>query len=78
MKYIYARTSTKEQNVDQQAEHLLTLHGDAEVFKEKTSGKTLDRPILNKLTNKVSAGDIIIVLSVSRLGRNTEEMLAFI
>ncbi|GAD03603.1 recombinase family protein [Agarivorans albus] len=78
MKYIYARTSTTDQNVDQQAEHLLTLHNDAEVFKEQTSGKSLDRPVLNKLTNIVSAGDIIIVLSMSRLGRNTEEVLAFI
>lgn len=78
MKYIYARTSTTDQNVDQQADHLLKSHADAVVMKEQLSGKTLDRPVLNELVQKVVADDVIVVLSVSRLGRNTEDVLAFI
>ncbi|ACT60556.1 recombinase family protein [Hirschia baltica] len=78
MKYIYARTSTQHQNVDQQAEHLLRSHSDAKVLKEQESGRSLDRPVFNELKNLLVKGDVVVVLSVSRLGRNTEEVLSFI
>jgi len=78
MKYIYARTSTTEQNVDQQVAKLQEKHSDATVYKEQESGKSTDRPVFNELKEKVKAGDSIVVLSVSRLGRNTVQVLEFI
>lgn len=77
-KYIYARTSTTDQNVDQQATKLLEKHSDAIVYQEQISGKSTDRPAFNELKEKVKAGDSIVVLSVSRLGRNTVQVLEFI
>ncbi|MBM5021163.1 recombinase family protein [Vibrio parahaemolyticus] len=77
-KYVYARTSTTDQNVDQQAEHLLRKHSDAVVMKEQMTGKTTDRPVFNELKSRVVSGDTVVVLSVSRLGRTTEGVLAFI
>ncbi|WIH28515.1 recombinase family protein [Photobacterium damselae] len=76
--YIYARVSTSEQNVEQQVSHLKTLSPNAIVYKEHCSGKSLDREEFNKLKKAVRKGDRITVLSVSRLGRNTVEVLQFI
>ncbi len=78
MKYIYARTSTQHQNVDQQADYLLRSHSDAKVLKEQESGRSLDRPVFNELKSMLVKDDVVVVLSVSRLGRNTEEVLSFI
>ncbi len=77
-RYIYARTSTTEQNVNQQAEFLKRIWTDAQAFTEQQSGKDLDRPVLNNLKDRVKEGDALLVLSVSRLGRNTIEVLNFI
>lgn len=77
-KYIYARTSTTDQNVNQQVTKLQEKHDDALVYKEQISGKSCDRPAFNELKEKVATGDSIIVLSVSRLGRNTMQVLEFI
>ncbi|TDM55488.1 recombinase family protein [Aliivibrio fischeri] len=77
-RYIYARVSTQEQNVDQQAAHLLKTWSDAVVFKEKMTGATLDRPVLKDLEKQLKQGDSILVLSINRVGRNTEEIISFI
>lgn len=77
-KYIYARTSTTDQNVDQQVAKLKEKHNDATVYQEQVSGKSTDRPAFNELKEMVKSGDSIVVLSVSRLGRNTLQVLEFI
>lgn len=76
--YIYARVSTKDQNVDQQIKILLKEFPTAIVYSEKISGKNLDREQFNALRKIVKNGDSIRVLSVSRLGRNTLAVLEFI
>ena len=78
--FIYARVSTTDQNVDQQVKELQKEGGwsEATVYAEKLSGKTLDRDQLNALRADLSPLDSILVLSVSRLGRNTIEVLQFI
>ncbi|EGU29987.1 resolvase domain-containing protein [Vibrio ichthyoenteri ATCC 700023] len=77
-KYIYARTSTVEQNVEQQAGVLHSVWPNALIFKEQLSGRTLERPELIRLSRTAQCGDSILVLSVSRLGRNAVEVLQFI
>lgn len=77
--YIYARTSTTDQNVDQQvAELQKQAPADSVIYKEQLSGKTTNRPSFNEMIDKVVSGDTILVLSVSRLGRNTGEVINFV
>lgn len=77
--YIYARTSTKQQNVEQQVDYLISRgHTGAVVFKEQESGKSLDRVELNKLKNLVTLGDTVVVQDISRIGRNTLEVISLV
>lgn len=77
--FIYARTSTTDQNVIQQADFLRREYPNAsKLFTDQVSGKNLDRPAFKAMLDQVKDGDSIIVLSVSRLGRNTLEVLQFI
>lgn len=76
--YLYTRTSTIQQNVEQQTDVLKGKYKWDAVFEEQLSGKTTDRPIFNKLKSVLKSGDTVIVLSVSRLGRNTIEVLQFV
>lgn len=78
MQYIYARTSTKGQNVEQQVIYLQSRYKADEVFKDQTTGKSLDRPSFIKLRSTVVAGDSVIVQDLSRIGRNTTEVLEFV
>lgn len=75
--YIYSRVSTKEQNSQSQAKELLASYPDAIVYEEKQSAKNMiDRPIFQSLLQTVKANDRIIVRELSRIGRNTSEVLA--
>ena len=74
--YIYSRVSTKEQNSTSQAKELLQSYPNAIVHEEKRSGKNMvDRPVFQKLLNTVEDGDRIIVRELSRLGRNTKDVI---
>jgi len=73
--YIYARTSTNEQNVSQQAHYLANKHTHDYSVTEQFTGSTTDRPKFNKLINQLTNGDSLIVREVSRIGRNTAEVL---
>lgn len=74
-KYIYARVSTDEQNVDQQASYLADKYPHDMVVIEKFTGTTLDRPKFQKLLGQLKRGDTLIVKEVSRIGRSTREVL---
>lgn len=74
--YIYSRVSTKEQNSASQAKELLQSYPDAIVYEEKQSAKSMvGRPVFQELLSTVTDGDRIIVRELSRLGRNTVEVL---
>ncbi|WP_413699267.1 recombinase family protein [Psychromonas sp. KJ10-10] len=77
-KYIYARTSTTDQNVTQQIDSLLQKHVVDDVFSDKQSGKDLDRPEFISMKKTVKGGDSIIVQDLSRIGRNTMEVINFV
>lgn len=78
MLYIYARTSTVEQNVQQQINYLKGKYNVDGVYSDQQTGKTLDRPEFVKLKAVVKSGDSIVVQDLSRIGRNTTEVLAFV
>lgn len=76
----YIRVSSIEQNTGRQHALLIDKGIVADkVFEEKVSGKnTKDRPQLKALIDYVRAGDVVIVESISRLARNTRDLLTII
>jgi len=78
--YIYARVSTVKQKLKPQVDYLCDKYSvpPENVFAESFSGKSLDRPTFLALKSTVNSGDTIVVQDLSRLGRNTTEVLNFI
>lgn len=78
--YVYARVSTESQNIESQIDFLCKKYdvSPENLFAEKLSGKSLDRPEFQTLKDTVRSGDTIVVQDLSRLGRNTSEVLSFI
>lgn len=74
MKVAYVRVSSKQQNTDRQTDMMEEL-GVEKVFIEKISGKNTNRPQLQEMMNFLREGDILIVESISRLARNTKDLL---
>ena len=75
MIYAYARVSTKEQNLDRQLEELKKYTD--KIFQEKQSGKDFEsRIIYQKMKKKLSDGDLLIIASIDRLGRNYEQIIS--
>ena len=72
--YGYIRVSTKEQNLDRQIDALEELPID-QIFEDKQSGKDFDRPAYLDMMEVINPGDLIIVKSIDRLGRNYDEIL---
>ena len=74
--YGYIRVSTKEQNEDRQ---LIALREFPvlvnNIYMDKLSGKDFNRPQYRKLLRKIRPGDIVVIKSIDRLGRNYEEIL---
>lgn len=75
-KYGYVRVSTREQNLDRQ---ILAMKEegieDKDIFSDQMSGKNFDRPKYNRLMKKLKPGDLLVIKSIDRLGRNYMEIL---
>lgn len=75
-KYGYVRVSTREQN---EARQLAALEEydilPCNLFIEKKSGKDFERPKWKKLMKRLRPGDLLIVKSIDRLGRDYGEIL---
>ena len=72
--YGYARVSSKDQNADRQLLALQNFGTDI-IFVDKQSGNHFDRPQCKKLLRKLKHGDVLVVKSIDRLGRNYTEIL---
>ena len=71
----YARVSTKDQNLEMQIEAMKHAGCD-KIYMEKKSGRKLkNRPVLRRLLKQSTAGDILIVWKIDRLGRSARELL---
>ncbi len=73
----YARVSTLDQNLERQLD-MLRQHGAEVIFREKMTGTKRDRPELNKLLDHIAPGDVVIVESLSRLGRSTKDLIELV
>ena len=71
----YVRVSSKEQNESRQIEALKKQGiADRDMYIDKMSGKTFERPEYQRLLNVIRKGDLIIILSIDRLGRDYSEV----
>ena len=77
MKIGYIRISTVDQNTARQ-EVLMQELGVDQVFIDRLSGKSMERPELKRMINFVREGDTVIVESISRFARNTRDLLELI
>lgn len=77
MQFIYSRVSTVEQHVQQQTEYLLNHYQNDGVFEDKFSGKDMERPEFQKMLGKLRNGDSVVFYDISRIGRNTQDVLTF-
>ena len=66
----YIRVSSITQNDDRQLDGIKL----DKVFKDKVSGKTVNRPALQGLINYVRDGDLVLVHSMDRLARNLDDL----
>jgi hypothetical protein len=74
-RYGYARVSTRDQSTDQQVDALRTAGvADEHMFIEKISGKLSSRPKLDKLLEKLQAGDQVVVTRFMRIGGSHQHL----
>ena len=74
--YGYARVSSKDQNLNRQYDALREFPVEKKnVYTDKASGRDFNRPKYKTLIRKLRPGDVMVVKSIDRLGRNYNEIL---
>ena len=77
MRVGYVRCSTIEQNEARQLK-MMEEQNTEKVFIDKASGKNTEREAFKEMMSFVRSGDIVIVESISRIARNTRDLLSII
>ena len=74
--YGYVRVSSADQNEERQR-IAMAQEGlkEKDLFMDKQSGKDFERPAYLKLLKKLKEGDLLLIESIDRLGRNYEEII---
>ena len=77
--YGYVRVSSADQNEERQR-IAMAQEGlkEKDIFMDKQSGKDFERPAYLKLLKKLKEGDLLLIESIDRLGRNYEEITKLI
>ena len=70
----YSRVSTDAQCLDRQID-ALKKYGVDEIYAEKMTGTKRHRPELEKILQRLTAGDTVVIESLSRLGRSTKDLI---
>ena len=71
----YCRVSSTDQKEDRQLEAMLELEiNERDIFVDKCSGKNFDRPQYQALKVQLREGDILVIKSIDRLGRNYKQI----
>lgn len=74
--YGYLRVSSKDQNLDRQYAALASYQiPKANIYVDKMSGKDFQRSAYQRMIRKVKRGDLIIIKSIDRLGRNYDDIM---
>lgn len=75
-KYGYLRVSSKDQNLDRQYAALASYQiPKKNIYVDQMSGKDFQRKAYQKMIRSVKRGDLIIVKSIDRLGRNYDDIM---
>ena len=71
MTYGYVRVSSLTQNIDRQMEEMYKQGlNDDQIYVDKQSGKDFEREQYQLLLHRLRKGDLLIIKSIDRLGRN--------
>lgn len=71
----YARVSTVNQNEDRQIQELIKYGVQKRnIYVDKQSGKDFQRPAYLRMIKRLKQGDILIIKSIDRLGRDYHEL----
>jgi DNA invertase Pin-like site-specific DNA recombinase len=74
--YGYVRVSSRDQNEERQ---LIAMRQypvpEKQIYIDKKSGRDFNRPAYQRLMKKLSPGDLLVVKSIDRLGRNYDEIV---
>lgn len=74
--YGYARVSSTDQNERRQVDALKNAHViDSQIYVDKQSGKSFDRPAYKMLVSHLRPNDLLYIQSIDRLGRDYGEIL---
>lgn len=76
MNYGYVRVSTQEQCCERQLLSMQKFGIPPEnIYADAQSGKDFARPMYRRLVRRLRAGDLLVLHSIDRLGRNYAEIL---
>lgn len=80
MIYAYIRISSSDQNLDRQYEAIKKWEKENnlvvdEIFADQQSGKNFERENYQKMKSLLKEGDLIVVKSIDRLGRNYDMII---
>ena len=74
--YAYARVSARDQNLDRQIEAFAAFGVEkTHIFCDKKSGRDFDRSGYKKMFARLRRGDLLVIKSIDRLGRNYEMII---
>lgn len=73
--FAYCRVSSTDLNEDRQVKAMLDLGiNERDIFVDKCSGKDFDRPQYQAIKLQLREGDILVIKSIDRLGRNYKQI----
>lgn len=73
----YGRVSTKEQNADRQIKAAKDFGiDDRDIYIDKKSGKDFDREQYQIMKAQLRDGDLLVILSIDRIGRNYNQIIS--
>ncbi len=74
--YGYVRVSAKDQKEDRQMAAMQEYSVPKQnICMDKVSGKDFNRPAYQRLLRRLKRGDLLVIQSIDRLGRNYEEIM---
>ena len=75
----YARVSKKEQSLDRQVDQLKEYGvTKRNMYLEKITGTSKDRPMLKKMLSELEPDDTVLVVDITRISRSSKDLLTII
>jgi hypothetical protein len=73
----YISVSTNDQNIDLQRDALQSANCE-QIFADKITGTSIERPGLNRALRALSPGDTLVVWKLDRLGRSVRHLISLV